>query len=227
MPSLTGQAMGFPTGQRYKGTTEQKEHLERSFLRKAEFMRQHGTPIWNGEFGPVYADPRLDADADAINEERYNLLGEQLRIYDKYQIHWHIWLYKDIGLQGMIHTKPNSKWNTTIQPFLEKKNQFWLDSWGRRPSPGPEAALKPLVEWIDQVSPTAKATYPTTWNTERHLLRTVFQTFLAASFEDEFAGLFKGMDEGELEALARSFHFDECGKRKGLNDILQRHAHVH
>lgn len=219
-------AMGFPTGQRYKGTAEQKELLERQYLRKAEFMRRKGTAIWNGEFGPVYADPQVDADADTINEERYNLLGEQLRIYDKYQIHWSIWLYKDIGLQGMIHTNPSSKWNTTIQPFLEKKNKFWLDAWGRRPSSEPAAALKPLVDWIDQVSPTARDTYPTPWNTERHLLRTVFQTFLAASFVDEFAELFRGMDEGELEALARSFHFDECVQRKGLNDILKSHAHV-
>lgn len=218
--------MGFPTGQRYKGTPEQKEALERQFLRKADFMRQHGTAIWNGEFGPVYADPRVDADADAINEERYNLLGDQLRIYDKYQIHWSIWLYKDIGVQGMIHTSPDSKWNTTIQPFLDKKNQLWLDAWGRRPSPHPEAALKPLVEWIDQVSPAAKKTYPTTWNTERHVLRAVFQTFLAASFEDEFAELFKGMSEGELEGLARSFHFDECVQRRGLNEILKSHAHL-
>lgn len=216
-------AMGFPTGQRYKGTPEQKELLERQFLRKAEFMRRNSTAIWNGEFGPVYADPRTDADADSINEERYNLLGDQLRIYDKYRIHWSIWLYKDIGLQGMIHTKPNSKWNTTIQPFLDKKNRLWLDSWGRRPSPEPAAALKPLVQWIDQVSPTAKETYPTPWNTERHLLRAVFQTFLAASFVDEFAELFRGMDEGDLEALARSFHFEECEQRRGLNEMLKNH----
>lgn len=218
--------MGFPTGQRYKGTTEQKESLERGYLRKAEFMRQHGTPIWNGEFGPVYADPQSDADADGINQDRYNLLGDQLKIYDKYQIHWSIWLYKDIGLQGMIRTNPASKWNTTIKPMLDKKNACWLDSWGRRPAEGPETALRPLVQWIDRVSPNAKNTYPTPWNTERHMLRSVFQTFLAASFVDEFAELFRGMSEEELESLARSFHFDECVQRSELNDILKGHAHV-
>lgn len=216
--------MGFPTGDAYKGTPEQKESLERQYLRKAEFMVQNDTAIWNGEFGPVYADPALDADAETINQDRYNLLGEQLRIYDKYNISWSIWLYKDIGLQGMLYTNPQSKWNKTIQPLLEKKRMFWLDKWGRRPASEPEAALRPLLDWIDRVSPTAKLTYPTSWNTELHVMRSVFYTFLAASFVDEFAALFQGMDEKELEELARSFHFDECVQREGLNQILKDHA---
>ncbi|KAJ6107754.1 hypothetical protein N7523_009077 [Penicillium sp. IBT 18751x] len=219
-------SMGFPTGDRYTGTLEQKQHLERSYLRKAQFMSEKGTPVWNGEFGPVYADPAIDTDATTVNQERYNLLGEQLRIYDKYKIHWSIWVYKDIGLQGMIYTDPESQWNKTIQPFLNKKRDFWLDKWGRRPAAEPEAALKPLVDWIDSVSPTAKNTYPTSWNTEMHVMRNVFNTFLAASFVDEFAGLFEGMDEMELEELAKSFHFDKCVQRDGLNKILKAHAHL-
>ncbi|KAI3201026.1 hypothetical protein DTO027I6_6129 [Penicillium roqueforti] len=174
--------MGFPTGQRYKATDEQKESLERTYLRKAQFMTEKKTPVWNGEFGPVYADKALDGDAETINQERYNLLGEQLHIYDRYNISWSIWLYKDIGLQGMIYTEPDSKWNKTIQPFLEKKRAFWLDKWGRRPAPEPEAALRPLLDWIDRVSPTAKQTYPTSWNTELHVMRGVFYTFLGGIF---------------------------------------------
>jgi hypothetical protein len=216
--------MGFPTGQRYKGTPEQNASLERSYVRKASFMSQFHTPVWNGEFGPVYADPRKDADAAEINQERYNLLGEQLRIYDRYQISWSIWLYKDIGLQGMLHTSPDSKWNQRIQPMLDKKQQYRLDAWGTRESAEVTAVLQPLVEWIDRVCPQAKQNYPTVWATERHLLRAVWQTFLAGSFSDEFAELFRGLETDELDALAHSFHFDECVQREGLNQILRDHA---
>ncbi|KAJ5947327.1 hypothetical protein N7466_000342 [Penicillium verhagenii] len=217
-------SMGFPTGDRYLGTPEQKAHLERSYLRKAQFMTENGTPVWNGEFGPVYSDPALDVDAATINQERYNLLGEQLRIYDKYSIHWSIWVYKDIGLQGMMFANPQGKWIKTIQPFLEKKRAIWIDKWGHQHVPEAEAALKPLLEWIDRVSPTAKETYPTSWNTELHVTRNVLYTFLAASFTDEFAALFQGMEKDELEELAKSFHFDECVKREGLNHILKEHS---
>lgn len=91
--------MGFPTGERYKGTPAQNEKLERQYLHKAGFMNEHKVPIWNGEFGPVYSSG--SADSEEINHERFNLLGQQLRIYDKYQVSWSIWLYKDIGVQGM------------------------------------------------------------------------------------------------------------------------------
>lgn len=216
--------MGFPTGERYKGTKEQNEKLESQFLRKAEFMKSHGCPIWNGEFGPVYADPAHDNDADTINAERYNLLGQQLRIYDKHQISWSIWLYKDIGIQGMLHTSPQSKWNSTIQPFLDKKRKYRLDAWGVHRSPESEAVITPLAQWIDKVCPHAKDAYPGIWPTERHVLRNVVQTFLAAQFSDEFAEQFAGLDLQGLDTLARSFHFDECVQRNGLNKILMDHA---
>ncbi|KAL9114500.1 MAG: hypothetical protein Q9227_001581 [Pyrenula ochraceoflavens] len=216
--------LGFPTGERYTGSEEQDSKLEGQFIRKADFMTKQGTPIWNGEFGPVYADPRIEKDADEVNKARYNLLGRQLQVYNKYAIHWSIWLYKDIGLQGMVFTSPDSKWNKAIGPFLEKKRKYQLDAWGRYPSKEAEDVLKPLVAWIDKISPTAKDTYPTPWATERHLYRHVFQTFLAASFSDEFATSFKDMDMEELDKLAHSFHYDECQQREGLNRILKGHA---
>jgi len=113
------QMMGFPTGAPFKGTPEQKTKMESQFIRKADFMTRNGTPIWNGEFGPVYADPANDADAASINQDRFNLLGEQLSIYDKYQIHWSIWLYKDIGVQGMMHTDPKSN-------GIERSSRSWI-----------------------------------------------------------------------------------------------------
>ena len=218
--------MGFPTGERYKGTSEQNTQLERQFKRKAAFMTSHGTPIWNGEFGPVYANPRLEADAEAVNADRYRLLAQQLSIYDKYQIHWSIWLYKDIGLQGMVHTAPDSAWNTLLAPFLEKKRRLQLDAWGKYPSAEAEAALKPLVEWIDRVAPSAKEQYPTPWATERQMLRQAFQTFVANSLSSEFAELFRGKSLQELDQLARSFAFEECVQREGLNRVLHEHAKV-
>lgn len=216
--------MGFPTGRRYKGTEDQKKRLQDQFLRKSEFQRSHNIPIWNGEFGPVYADPLHEADAEGINQDRYNMLGYQLEVYDKYDIHWSIWLWKDVGLQGMVHTKQDSPWNTLIRPILEKKKRLQLDSWGKYPSKEVEDVMDPLVKWIDQVSPAAKEMYPTTWNTQKHLARQVLETFLAETFVAEFAELFRGKTEQELEELARSFAFEECAQRKGLNEIMAAHA---
>lgn len=184
--------------------------------------------LGNGEFGPVYANPQVEgSDYESINQDRYNLLGQQLTIYDKYAISWSIWLYKDIGVQGMLHTNPNSKWNKTIQPFLDKKKMFRLDAWGVHPSQESEDALNPLIAWIEKYCPQAKDVYPTPWGIERHLLRNIHQTFLSAVLSDEFAEQFRGMGKEELEQCARSFHFDECVQREGLNKILREHATNH
>lgn len=215
--------MGFPTGERYTRTEEQNDKLERQFLRKAEFMRKHNLPAWNGEFGPVY-EPEATPNAGEINQARCQMLGQQLAIYDKYQIPWSIWLYKDIGVQGMVHTSSNSKWNQLINPILEKKKKYKLDAWGVHNSEEAESALNPLVKWIDEICPQAKQAYPGPWQTERHLLRAVFHTFLSEQFSDEFAELFRGKGVKELDELAHSFHFSKCVQRDYLNKVLQAHA---
>jgi hypothetical protein len=216
--------MGFPTGAAYVGSEEQRGMLQRQFARKTDFHRTNKTAIWNGEFGPVYANPKYEPDAETINQQRYELLGEQMRIYDEAQISWTIWLYKDIGLQGMVHTSPTSPWNTLIAPFLEKKKRLQLDSWGKYPSEEVEALIKPLVEWIDKVSPTAKEVYPTNWDTGKHIDRAVLQTFLSESLQMEFAGLFAEKSIEELEQLAASFKFENCLQREGLNQIMSAYA---
>ncbi|KFY85498.1 hypothetical protein V500_08393 [Pseudogymnoascus sp. VKM F-4518 (FW-2643)] len=149
-----------------------------------------------------------------------------MKIYDKAQISWTIWLYKDIGLQGMVHTSPDSPWNKLIAPFLEKKKRLQLDSWGKYPSEEVENLMKPLIEWVDKVSPTAKDLYPTSWNTQKHLDRAILQTFLSDSLQMEFAELFRDMSFDDLELLANSFHFDQCIQRDGLNRIMSDHATV-
>ncbi|KAK4631753.1 Beta-xylosidase [Fulvia fulva] len=216
--------MGFPKGNKYEGTSEQKQQLESQFLRKAEFMSHHSTPIWNGEFGPVYANPQLDAGHEEVNAARIDLLDQQLTNYDKYRIHWSIWLYKDVGLQGMIHTDPASKWMKTISPFLVKKRFLQLDAWGRYPSKQVEDVINPLVEFIDKHIPQSKEQYPTPWATERQVIRMINQMWMANCLSDEFAGLFKDMSFDELDECAKSFHFDNCLQRDRLNRVLEAHA---
>jgi hypothetical protein len=218
--------MGFPKGERFINSEEQKLRLERQFLRKAQFMHKHGVPIWNGEFGPVYADPDLDEEAEVINQARYDLLAEQLRIYDKYNIHWSIWLYKDIGYQGMVYTSPSSRYMKIIAPFQARKRELQLDAWGRRPAPEIEGILAPLVSWIDKHAPSSKDQYPTPWATERQITRLVLQLWVAGCVQEEFANLFANMSMEDLDECAKAFEFRNCKQRNGVNRALEDHASI-
>ena len=37
--------MGFPAGEPYLGTEQQKEVMQASYERKAQFMKEHGVPV--------------------------------------------------------------------------------------------------------------------------------------------------------------------------------------
>ena len=95
---------GFVDGGPYPGVSRgefvDRDRVEETFLARTAFMRDTGTPIWVGEFGPVYTgDPARD-------EQRSRLLEDQLEIYARHDASWALWTYKDIGLQGVVTTDP-------------------------------------------------------------------------------------------------------------------------
>lgn len=73
---------GFPMGKTFTGSDEDKQKVRKDYERKIGFSKKTNSPIWNGEFGPVYATEEVDGpDFQKINDARYAALGEQLRVY--------------------------------------------------------------------------------------------------------------------------------------------------
>jgi endoglucanase len=73
---------GFPMGKTFTGSDEDKQKVRKDYERKIGFSKKTNSPIWNGEFGPVYATEGVDGpDYQKINDARYAALGEQLRVY--------------------------------------------------------------------------------------------------------------------------------------------------
>nr|OQO25970.1 hypothetical protein B0A51_07687 [Rachicladosporium sp. CCFEE 5018] len=216
--------MGFPAGTPYTGSAEQKDILRKQYERKVEFMREHKVPIWNGEFGPVYASPG-ETDYNAANQQRYDLLGEQLSIYKQDQICWSIWLYKDIGFQGMVYANPDSAYMKLLKPFLAKKKRLGLDKWGRDDQ-HVRHIYDPLVEHLREEIPevSQKRRYPQHWGLEGHVHRVVRELLVSELLTYEFASYFEGKSFEELDELAASFKLENCLKRDGLNKILQEDA---
>lgn len=210
--------MGFPIGQRYQGTKEQNDKLVQQYNRKCEFHHQQGVPIWVGEFGPTYES--RDADKDNINQERFNLLGRQLNIYEEQNVSWTIWTYKDMGHMGMVSTSPGSPYHKMLQPFLDKKVRLQIDSASVQSIDEVDSLLDPFAEWMDRVSPTAKKAYPPNWDTKQHIRRNTLQTFLASTLTDEFAEHFRGLDKSQLDELAKSWELDQCVQKPGLNAVV-------
>ena len=121
---LPGFGYGGPYPGVTRGTYVDRAQVERIFLERTQFMRDTGTPIWIGEFGPVFTG---DPDRD---EQRYQLLQDQLDLYAEHGAGWAIWAYKDLGGEGVVSAAADSPWCTRIREVTEKKARLGVDGWG-------------------------------------------------------------------------------------------------
>lgn len=121
----------------------------------------------------MYASPDDGPDWEDINADRYNVLKDQLQLYRSDKISWTIWLYKDIGFQGMVYvifytsisllasvicnrkTEPflpsyagdDTPYRKRFREFHLKKKRLAADEWGADPSTVANVFV-PVEEWI-------------------------------------------------------------------------------
>jgi endoglucanase len=205
---------GFISGGDYPGYTRDKYYdkntLEQDFLEKSEFMFSHHVPLWVGEFGPVYTGiPEKD-------EMRYRVLKDQLAYYDKYKVSWCIWLYKDMGLQAIIHQHDNTPYMKLVSSFLKRKDYFGADAWGSTDK-NIRQVIAPLEELFKKEFSDYNP-YPKGWQGQINLM--VRHILISEALVPEYCNLFKGLSDEELIALAQSFRFENYVKRERLEAIL-------
>ncbi|KDQ58011.1 glycoside hydrolase family 5 protein [Jaapia argillacea MUCL 33604] len=218
---------GFPQSPEvYVGSENQKGRMRRSYERKREWMDERGLCVWNGEWGPVYARSEYDgAKTDEINSHRYQVLKDQLDIYNQDRLSWSIWLYKDIGYQGMVHVSRSSKYMTLFKDFLAKKYRLSVDAWGADDT-YVRSAYQPLIDLIKQeIPPENQNLYPfPVWKMESRVERLARCILVSEFLVKEWAEHFRGMGEKELDEVAKSFSLENCLTRDGLNKILTDNA---
>jgi endoglucanase len=209
---------GFVDGGPYPGVSRGKyvdrDALEQTFLERTTYMRETATPIWVGEFGPVYQG---NPDVDAM---RYQVLRDQLDIYDRYQASWAIWTFKDIGLQGVVYTAPDSPWMQRIRPILDKKARLAVDSWGSLDT-HIRHIMQPLEETFAKEFPDY---HPFPFGSHWLIDRLVRHILFAEPMVPEFGALFKGMSEPDIDTMMQSFQFQNCVQRPELARILAEHV---
>lgn len=208
-------APGYFDGGPYPGITKgefvDQSEVKREFLERTEFMRTTGTPIWIGEFGPVFTG---DVDRD---EQKYKLLQDQVDIYREYGASWSIWGYKDIGSQGIVAAAPNSPWLKLLQPVIEKKARLGVDAWGSTDA-GIRQVMEPIEALFEREYPGFN---PFPFGPQRWIERLVRDILLAEPMLEDFEKCFEGIDDDEtVLALAESFRLANCVRREPLVKLL-------
>ncbi|MCB2177960.1 MAG: glycoside hydrolase family 5 protein [Actinomycetales bacterium] len=208
---------GIGRATQYPGETRgeyfDRDVVEQTFLRRTEYMRRTGTPIWIGEFGPVYTADRSQ------DPWRLQLLRDQLEIYAEHGASWALWTYKDIGLQGLVHADPDSEYLRLIAPELATKQRLGVDSWG-----GTDEHVRDVLDPIDALFDREFPGYaPWPWGRQPHIAVLVRHILLAEPLAERFADLFRGVTPDQARLLAAAFRFDRCLERRGLSEVLRSH----
>ena len=209
-------APGFIDGGDYPGISR-GEYFDRTvlhdrLLKTCQYMLENQTPSWVGEFGPVYTgNPQKDS-------MRYQLLEDQLSFYRELGASWCLWTYKDLGLQGMMGLRPDSKWIQKIQPILDKKAILGVDSWG-----GLDNNVRHIMEPIEQTFAEFFPNYkPFPFDAQWQINRTVRHILLAEPLIEDFYPLLHGLDLTEIDELMASFRFEHCSPRLELVRIIKK-----
>jgi len=198
-----------------RGRHVDRDVIEQTFVARTEYMRRTGTPIWVGEFGPVYPGGRQD-------DMRYQVLLDQLEIYRAHEASWALWTYKDIGLQGLVHADPESPYLRRIGPILGKKARLGVDAWGSS-----DAGVRQLLEPIEVAFRREFPAFdPFPFGQRSWIHGLVRHILLAEPMVEDFARCFEGLRDGEIDALADSFRFASCRRRERLVAIVRQAASV-
>jgi hypothetical protein len=138
---------------------------------------------------------------------------------------WSIWLYKDIGFQGMVHVKLDTPYMMLLKDFLAKKHRMAVDVWGADDT-DVRHIYKPLVDHIKaEVAPEHQDLYPfPIWKLQDRVNKLTRELLVAQFLVREWAEHFRDKTETELDALAQSFSLENCNLRDGLNKVLSENA---
>jgi hypothetical protein len=207
---------GAADGGPYPGLTAGRHYdraeIARSLDALTGYMREHGLPVWVGEFGPVYgAGPARDA-------QRRQLLADQIDIYEDAGAGWSLWTYKDIGVQGLVTVDPASPWMSRTAAVRARKASVAADHWGMTTDPM-RNVLGPLMARFSLEFPRFDP-YP--FGARRHVEELVLNILFAEPLADEFAACFADATDDELVALGECFAFANCGVQTDLCAVVAR-----
>jgi aryl-phospho-beta-D-glucosidase BglC (GH1 family) len=208
----------FNFGGQYPGETRgvwcDQAWAERHFLKKSRFARENGAPVWVGEFGAVFSGDR------ARDENRCEIIRDQIDIYDRNGAGWSLWTYKDIGKMGLVYLPPESPYLSRLRAGLERKERLGVDSWT---SVGTEIAeaTDPLLQLMEREFPDRRPLpFDPVWMVER-VVRSIM---LSQALVPEFVAAFADLSDAQLDALLQSFRLENCVVREPLARVLTRQS---
>lgn len=125
----------------------------------------------------------------------------------------------------MVHVSLDTPYMVLFKDHLAQKHRLALDAWGADDQYVRDA-YAPLIDLIKrEVKPEDQSLYPApVWKLADRVGRLARNILLSEFLIKSWAEVFRGKSETEIDAIARSFHFDNCVHRDLLNKVLKENA---
>lgn len=198
-----------------------KNWMEETFLERNKWILEHKRPSWVGEFGALFDGP-VNSPTNA-DKARLMALKDQLEVFNKYEQHWTIWTYKDVGVQGLVVPRPDCEYMERIEPILGLKKKLGLDPWTSRGHGLLSTEVARMVELIAQTVAEEVNDYSLDYefllkDLSDHAIYGTVGSALAPLYALQFAD----MSKEEIEKIHReAFEFSNCVKRLELVEVLK------
>jgi hypothetical protein len=113
--------------------------------------------------------------------------------------------------------RPDTPYRRRFDAFVATKERLGVDQWGSD-GEGLREITRPVQELVAREAPHFDP-YP--WGRFDWVRTLLLNITLAQPLATEYAELFRGLDDSELDALADSFAFASCEVRRPLLEQLQ------
>lgn len=192
-------------------------YMEQEFLAVNRWLLDRGVPSWVGEFGALFDGP-VDRPTNA-DRARLAALRDQLAVFNRYEQHWTIWTYKDVGPQGLVVPREDCEYMRRIRPILDIKRRLGTDAWTSRDGgvlmAQMNAVLEMMMAQIQEFSLDTRAL-------RKQLGERAVYGLLANALAPLYANQFRDMRPDEIAAMHReAFLFEHCAQRQDLIAVLR------
>ena len=202
---VDGMAFGGPVQRASRSRCEAK------FLERTRYMRETGTPIWVGEFGPVYTGDRARRRATSCSPTSSRSTSATAPA-------GRCGPTRTSGCRASSTPRRTAPCMRHFGEFVAKKARLGVDSWGSTDRELPEV-IEPLHALIAREFP-AWSPYP--WSARRDDRRPraphPVRAGDAAGVRDAVP---RALGDDDLEALADSFSLANCVRRERLCEIMR------
>ena len=193
-------------------------HQEQAFLKTegVQYTQKYKVPLWVGEFSPVFLGNKQDL------PNRYRALDDQIDVIENTSGHWTTWTYKDIGVMSWVYLNPESEYMQAVKFFLKNKEDLGTDFWfSGLPITPAKQLIRDLAGCIEEALVSADINPK---ENQLFLQQAVSSIYISQLMQPEYAQVFKGMSENQLDHVLESFALKNCIQHQGVLDVVRKHS---